>query len=175
MTVPGKCCGQCSQTKCISNDKLYDIGETWKESNDNCTEFSCESRNSQPIVSGIQEVCPDISHCAEHLKYKDGCCMKCKLEAISQKNCFPETLAESVTIGYIKVNDTVHGKCKNTMAVRGITQCSGTCSSGTKFNFCKLINELLNFILKFNIFHSDTNSKQILWMLFTCRNQAVTY
>lgn len=147
MPIPGKCCGKCVQTKCIVNEAVYDIGETWHASDDNCTEFTCESKNSQPVISGVQETCPDVSQCAESLKYKEGCCMKCKLEAISQQNCFPETLAESVTVGYIKLNDSVHGVCKNTMAVRGITQCSGNCGSGTKFNFGKelILKKLQDF------------------------------
>lgn len=135
MPVPGKCCGQCVQTKCIVNENVYDIGEKWKDPNDNCTEFSCESRNNQPVISGVQETCPDVSQCAEHLKYKDGCCMKCQLEAVSLSNCLPETLAEQVTVGYIKFNDSTHGTCTNTMPVRGISQCGGTCNSGTTFSF----------------------------------------
>lgn len=44
------------------------------------------------------------------------------------------SLSESQTIGIIEISREPHGKCKNTQPIRGFTECSGACNSGTKFN-----------------------------------------
>lgn len=56
------------------------------------------------------------------------------MEPLSKTNCLPESLAESETLGLIQVEIPPHGKCKNINSVRGITQCYGSCNSGTKFD-----------------------------------------
>lgn len=134
--VPNKCCGECIKTKCVVENKLYEIGAEWT-STDNCTTFACNIKDGQTFISSMMPTCPDVSKCAPSLRYNDGCCEKCKLEPLSQLNCLPESLAESVTIGLIRTQIPPHGNCKNLSPVRGITQCSGSCHSGTKFDPCK--------------------------------------
>jgi len=135
--IPNKCCGECIKTKCVVDNKLYSIGEEWS-SVDNCTQFACNIKDGQTFISTMAPTCPDISTCSPAQRYNDGCCEKCKLEALTQHNCLPASLAESQTVGLIRIQIPGHGTCKNVNAVRGITQCSGTCSSGTKFDPCKL-------------------------------------
>lgn len=43
-------------------------------------------------------------------------------------------MIEAQTIGLIELIIQPHGKCKNTQPIRGFTECSGACNSGTKFN-----------------------------------------
>ncbi|KAL7040824.1 hypothetical protein ACKWTF_000531 [Chironomus riparius] len=131
--IPGKCCGECVKTKCIVENKLYDIGQTWS-SDDNCTTFECNIKDGETMISSMMPTCPDISSCPILMRYKDGCCEKCKMESLSQKNCMPESLAESTTIGLIQIQMPPHGNCKNVNGVRGITECVGSCKSGTKFD-----------------------------------------
>jgi hypothetical protein len=135
--VPGKCCGQCVQTKCIVGDKAYEVGETWQLPQDNCTDFKCELKNSQPVISGYKETCYDVSKCPANLIYTEGCCKKCKMEPQAQQNCFTVTLADKITVGYVKHQDPLHGVCTNNKVVRGLTQCAGSCKSGTNFSFGK--------------------------------------
>lgn len=117
-------------------NKLYEIGAEWKSA-DKCVTFACNIKDGQTFISSMMPTCPDVSKCAPTMRYNDGCCEKCKMEPLSQHNCLPESLAESVTIGLIKTQIPPHGNCRNANAVRGITQCSGSCHSGTKFDPCK--------------------------------------
>lgn len=91
-------------------------------------------QDDQPYISTAMETCSDVSSCPPLLRYRAGCCEKCKIETLSKHDCLPETLAESVTVAMIRVQIPPHGICKNNEAVRGITQCSGVCKSGTKFD-----------------------------------------
>lgn len=135
--IPGKCCGECVKTKCIVDNKLYEIGQAWL-SPDNCTKYECNIKDGQTFISSSMPTCPDINSCPVLLRYKDGCCERCKMETMSQKNCMPESLAESTTVGLIQIHLPPHGTCRNTNGVRGVTECVGTCKSGTKFDPCKL-------------------------------------
>ena len=131
--MPSKCCGECRKTKCVVDNKLYEIGEVW-QSDDNCTTFSCDITDSQIVISSMMPTCPDISACPPTKRYNDGCCEQCKMEPLSQSNCLAESLAERATIGLIQTQIPPHGICKNVNPVRGITQCSGSCKSGTRFD-----------------------------------------
>lgn len=91
-------------------------------------------QDDQPYISTAMETCSDVSSCPPLLRYRAGCCEKCKIETLSKHDCLPETLAESLTVAMIRVQIPPHGICKNNEAVRGITQCSGVCKSGTKFD-----------------------------------------
>lgn len=139
-SISNKCCGECVKTKCIADNKLYEIGENWY-SDDNCTTFVCNIQDGQILITSEKPTCPDISSCLPQNRYNDGCCEKCKLESLSQKNCVAESLAETQTIGLIQVQMPPHGNCKNLNGVRGITHCSGTCKSGTKFDPCELVED----------------------------------
>lgn len=131
----GKCCGECVKTKCVVDNMLYEIGALWK-SEDNCTTFTCNIKDEQTYISSMMETCPDISKCPPLMRYRDGCCDKCRLETLSlmKHNCNPETLSETMTVGLIQIQLPIHGKCRNLNPIRGVTQCSGSCKSGTKFD-----------------------------------------
>lgn len=130
-----KCCGECVKTKCVVDNMLYEIGAEWK-SEDNCTTFTCNIKDKQTYISSMMETCPDSSTCPLTMRYRDGCCVKCRVESLSlaKPNCYPETLAESMTVGLIQIHLPNHGKCRNINAIRGVTQCSGSCKSGTRFD-----------------------------------------
>lgn len=160
-------------------NKLYAAGAEWKSA-DNCTTFACNIQDGQTFVSSMMATCPDVSKCAPTMRYNDGCCEKCKMEPLSQHNCLPESLAESVTIGLIRTQIPSHGNCKNVNSVRGITQCSGSCQSGTRFDPCKLVQMRvfqLNFMYIPNVsFYaswtfSDIASTQRLWLLLGERSE----
>lgn len=106
-------------------------------SEDNCTTFECNIKDGQTLISSMMPTCPDISTCAQSMRYFDGCCEKCKLEPLALKNCLAQSLAETETIGMIEVQMPPHGTCKNRDGVRGITHCQGSCKSGTKFDPCE--------------------------------------
>lgn len=83
----GKCCGDCVQVNCKIDELLYKPGEVWF-SKDNCTKFSCSKKDNQFYISSSQETCPDVSECADHLKYFKGCCQYCKLVPEAQSKNF---------------------------------------------------------------------------------------
>jgi von Willebrand factor len=132
------------KTKCIADNKLYEIGEIWS-SVDNCTTFECNIKEGQTLITSSKPTCPEIGSCAAENRYFDGCCEKCKLESLSQKNCVAEPITATKTIGLIQEQMPSHGNCKNLEMVRGITECAGSCKSGTKFDACKLTLMLFNF------------------------------
>lgn len=136
------------KTKCIADNKLYEIGEVWS-STDNCTTFECNIKEGQTLITSSTSTCPDISLCAPENRYSDGCCEKCKLESLSQKNCIAEPIIATQTIGLIQEQMPSHGNCKNLDIVRGITECSGSCKSGTKFDACKLMKPFFLFLSLF--------------------------
>lgn len=43
-------------------------------------------------------------------------------------------MSEPQTIGLVEMTQGAHGKCVNTQAIRGFTECHGACNSGTKYN-----------------------------------------
>lgn len=48
--------------------------------------------------------------------------------------CLAMSLSEAQTVGMIELTIQPHGICKNTQPIRGFTECTGACSSSTKFN-----------------------------------------
>lgn len=46
----------------------------------------------------------------------------------------PLSLSDMSTIGMVEQYVLEHGVCKNPLPVRGYTECSGACNSGTKYN-----------------------------------------
>lgn len=112
-------------------------------SEDNCTTYECNIKDGQTLISSMMPTCPDVSLCPESNLYSDGCCQLCKPEALSQENCLPQSLAESQTIALIQVAMPPHGTCKNLDGIRGITQCEGSCKSGTKFDPSELFKNLI--------------------------------
>lgn len=83
-TAKGSCCGSCVQTGCILGDRVYKLGETWKEMNNNCTTYTCSQRNGQFLIESESELCPEIFNCPDHQRYFKGCCQFCKPVAENQ-------------------------------------------------------------------------------------------
>lgn len=46
----------------------------------------------------------------------------------------PLSLGDASTIGMVDKFTLEHGFCTNSLAIRGYTECSGTCNSGTKYS-----------------------------------------
>ncbi|XP_055854171.1 hemocytin [Episyrphus balteatus] len=128
-----ECCGSCVQTQCIFDEKLYPVGEQWF-SDDNCTTFTCENNDGQLLVSSSKEVCADVSKCPPEQLEDVGCCKICKPVSESQKNCLPASLAESQTVGLVRINKFGSGMCVNKEPIQGFTECYGSCESGSKYN-----------------------------------------
>lgn len=152
------CCGKCVQNQCILGDKVYKLGEVWKNAKTNCTTFKCSQKNNQFYVESETETCPDIFDCPDHLRYFKGCCQFCKPEAVIEdlskffklpskkhnknsiischfpENCLPVAMDEPDTVGLVKKIVPVHGICSNIATIPQFMECHGTCSSGTKFN-----------------------------------------
>lgn len=120
-------------------------------SKDNCTTYECNIKDGQTLISSMMPTCPDISSCPPSNRYTEGCCEMCKLEALSQENCLAQSIAETQTIGLLQVQMPPHGNCKNLNGIRGITQCEGSCKSGTLFDPCKLDN--FRFFVNYLIYY----------------------
>lgn len=82
--TPGSCCGKCVQKKCIVGERVFELNETWKARNDNCTTFQCNKKDGQYYIESESEMCPEIFDCPDHRRYFKGCCQFCKPEAQSQ-------------------------------------------------------------------------------------------
>ncbi|XP_034481426.1 hemocytin [Drosophila innubila] len=137
-----KCCGECVQTSCLFEQKLYEINAAWS-SPDNCTHYMCLKKDKLLMVSSSIEVCPDVSHCAPSMLYVDGCCKLCKSEPVIEdlSTCLPVSRAESQTKELLKFTKPGHGLCVNAETIKGFTDCEGTCSSGSKYNTITDVHE----------------------------------
>lgn len=83
LEVPkGSCCGKCIQTNCVLGDRVYKLGDSWKEKDNNCTTYKCSQKNNQFYIESESELCPDIFECPDHLRYFKGCCQFCKPEML---------------------------------------------------------------------------------------------
>lgn len=98
-----KCCGQCVQSSCIFEQKLYDVNAHWKSS-DNCTSYICLKKDQQLMVSSSQEVCPDVGSCLSHLLYQDGCCKRCKVEPLVEDKCRLLTNGSFNSLNFLNLN-----------------------------------------------------------------------
>lgn len=85
LEVPkAQCCGKCVQKMCVVGDKTYQLDQTWKARNDNCTTFKCSKRDGLFYIESESETCPEIFDCPDHRRYFKGCCQFCKPEAQDQ-------------------------------------------------------------------------------------------
>lgn len=78
LIVPeGRCCGDCVQTKCKSdNGTVYDIGKMWRSA-DTCTFYECVLQNGHPIVSSYRKSCPPLRNCPKEKIELQNCCPVC--------------------------------------------------------------------------------------------------
>lgn len=77
MVKEGQCCGECVQTKCRAEGKIYKVGEMWK-SKDGCSFSECVQKDDSVSVSSYEKSCPELTNCPqERIFYKD-CCAYCK-------------------------------------------------------------------------------------------------
>lgn len=72
-----KCCGECRQTHCVFDNKLYKPNDKWLSA-DGCISYTCVENEWHLMVSSFKEICPSISHCRQEDIVQDGCCKICK-------------------------------------------------------------------------------------------------
>lgn len=53
--------------------------------------------------------------------------------------CMPEEINKEKSIGLVKVDHAIHGKCTNKEPLKGFTECIGSCHSATTFNSSKFL------------------------------------
>ncbi|XP_053417590.1 mucin-5B [Nycticebus coucang] len=118
--VAGQCCGQCRQNACVTPDGWpVQPNGTWVNSQvDNCTEYHCEVKNGQHVLSPRPSPCPDVFSCRGILR-RTGCCYSC----------------EEVDLCQVRVNTTVlrYRDCVSKGAVN-ITFCEGSCPGASKYS-----------------------------------------
>ncbi|XP_012668766.1 mucin-5B [Otolemur garnettii] len=118
--VAGQCCGQCMQNACVTPDGWpVQPNGTWVNSRvDNCTEYHCEVKNGQYMLSPRPSPCPDVFSCKGILR-RTGCCYSC----------------EEVDSCQVRINTTVlrYGDCVSKGAVN-ITFCEGSCPGASKYS-----------------------------------------
>ncbi|ALC44456.1 Hml, partial [Drosophila busckii] len=137
-----KCCGECVQTACIFEEKLYEPNASWS-SPDNCTHYLCLQNDKLLMVSSSVDVCPDVTNCPKQLLHAEGCCKYCKDEPVVENlsTCLPVSRAEAETKELIKFTKPGHGICVNAEPIKGFTDCEGSCSSGSKYNTLTDVHE----------------------------------
>jgi len=130
--VTGECCGECEETQCVApTGELLSPGDLLEISA--CTKLTCYKSDNKILLREVSTVCPPLDpDCPEDSIEKDstGCCQVCNRK---QSSCSIEPIEEN-TIGLIHFFDLEHGNCSNVASIPGLTECSGTCSSGSKYN-----------------------------------------
>lgn len=77
MVKEGQCCGECVQTKCRAEGKIYQIGDMWK-SNDGCTFSECVRKGDSVSVSSFKKTCPELKNCPKGKVFVKDCCSYCE-------------------------------------------------------------------------------------------------
>ena len=129
-----KCCGECIQVACVVDEEIKQPGQNWT-SPDGCTTFSCEKSYDQFTVASMLETCPNIEDCPIEDVYTQGCCQLCNYTRMALVNCIPQEMSPDKTVGIISAQRAAHGNCINKEPIKGLTECVGSCSSSTMFNF----------------------------------------
>ncbi|XP_059615285.1 hemocytin [Phlebotomus argentipes] len=127
-----KCCGECVQSHCKDVTGFFEIGSTWRSS-DNCTTFRCEMKDGQFYIVSEQESCPDVHDCPQEKRYTKGCCVFCQPEISDQKKCIPEVHSESDTVGLVTQSTPDHGQCTN-LTPLPLLDVLLTCTDGHKIS-----------------------------------------
>lgn len=86
-TSQNECCGICEQTECLFDGLTHKVNHEWN-SPDNCTQFACIKLNGTFVVNSMKESCPDLTDCPDNRRYFEGCCQRCKPEALDQSKYF---------------------------------------------------------------------------------------
>uniref|UniRef100_A0A1A9W9Z6 Uncharacterized protein n=1 Tax=Glossina brevipalpis TaxID=37001 RepID=A0A1A9W9Z6_9MUSC len=75
----GSCCGECLRTKCLFQDEIYIIGQTWQNSED-CDYLECiASDQGEAYINKYPRKCPPLAKdCPPELIYSDNCCQYCQ-------------------------------------------------------------------------------------------------
>ncbi|XP_017781781.1 PREDICTED: hemocytin [Nicrophorus vespilloides] len=129
-----ECCGDCVQVACVIGDELKSPGENWTSA-DGCTTFSCDKYLDQFSVNSQHESCPKIlDDCPKDHIIVKGCCKYCNITSEAQSQCMPEEIPATKSVGIVVAERAPHGICKNVEALKGFTECVGTCHSSTVFN-----------------------------------------
>lgn len=74
----GQCCGECVQTKCRADERVYTIGDMWK-SKDGCTFSECVKRGDAVSVTSYKKTCPELNNCPEENVSIKDCCPYCQI------------------------------------------------------------------------------------------------
>ncbi|XP_060132764.1 mucin-5B-like [Zootoca vivipara] len=125
----GKCCGECVQTACVTKLSpgivAIEVGKTYKDPQDNCTQYLCTRVSDQFILSTTIISCPvfDRSNCvpATIQTAADGCC----------EICTP--LSHNCTI-HLKRQLIVYKNCKSARPIN-IPSCGGSCNTYSVYSF----------------------------------------
>ncbi|XP_046389468.1 hemocytin isoform X2 [Ischnura elegans] len=131
-----KCCGECKQVACVTDDgELLPPGSRW-ETNGGCTEFLCEQNENQLHVVSSEEKCPNIDDCPPENVYQDKCCKKCNITNVCPPvdGCAAVEVEPPLTVAVINEQKIGHGNCINTVPIPGFQECKGHCQSSSYFD-----------------------------------------
>ncbi|KAL9880339.1 multicopper oxidase 1 isoform 1-T2 [Glossina fuscipes fuscipes] len=78
----GTCCGECVRTKCLFQNAIYTIGQTWQNPDD-CSHLECvASEQGEASVIKYPRKCPPFAKdCPLELIYSNNCCQYCRKQA----------------------------------------------------------------------------------------------
>ncbi|XP_062823680.1 mucin-5B isoform X2 [Anolis carolinensis] len=125
----GKCCGECVQTECVAELSFgtvsIGVGQSYKDPQDNCTQYLCTKLSDQFILSSTVKACQilDQSNCVPGTTQTtpDGCCETCVLLS---HNC-------KITQ---KKQYIYHDQCKSITPIM-IPSCEGFCDTYSVYSF----------------------------------------
>uniref|UniRef100_A0ABM5F8L8 Mucin-5B-like isoform X2 n=1 Tax=Pogona vitticeps TaxID=103695 RepID=A0ABM5F8L8_9SAUR len=125
----GKCCGECIQTACVaefsSGIMSVQVGETYKDPKDNCTQYLCTKLSDRFVLSSTIIACQvlDQSDCVPGTiqTTPDGCCKTCIL------------LSHDCKIN-LKKQYIDHNGCKSAFPIM-IPSCEGSCDTYSVYSF----------------------------------------
>ncbi|KAG8238938.1 hypothetical protein J437_LFUL000776 [Ladona fulva] len=138
-----KCCGECKQVACITEDnKLIPPGTKWT-TDDGCTSHICEQKGEQLQITSFEEKCPSVDDCPPENIIFDKCCKRCNAteKCPPQGICAPVDVDPDLTKGVVDENKDFHGRCLNPDPVPGFKECKGNCHSSTFFDLRTLTHQ----------------------------------
>lgn len=70
------CCPKCVQSKCLFDNKFYNVGESWN-SLDGCSNMLCSKGDKGFEVLQFNKTCPAVKCLPEEKRIKHNCCYDC--------------------------------------------------------------------------------------------------
>uniref|UniRef100_A0A8D2IUY1 Uncharacterized protein n=1 Tax=Varanus komodoensis TaxID=61221 RepID=A0A8D2IUY1_VARKO len=125
----GKCCGACVQVACVaklsSGTVAIEVGETYKDPKDNCTQYRCTRSSDQFVLSHAVIPCQafDPSNCVPGTirTTPDGCCETC---ALLSHDCGIK----------LKNQHIIYNSCKSAFPIM-VPSCKGSCNTYSVYSF----------------------------------------